>query len=477
MRRRVSSEERGSHHVVTFAVLAVAAGTYSTLMSVVAPALPDIQQRLGLGPTGATWILTAYLLSATVATPIAGRLGDMFGKDRVLVCVLATICLGTALSAIATSLPVMLAGRALQGVGGALFPLSFSVIRDEFPRERLAMGLGLMSAIAGIGGGVGIVLAGPIISGLSYHAIFWVPLAPLLLATLAVKRVVPRSPVRAGGRIDWAGAALLSTWLTLLLLAITQGSHTGWTSAEVLGLAAAALALAACWVAFEGRSRAPLVDMRMMRARPVWTTNVASVLVGYGMFSSFVLVPQFVETPAHAGFGFGASVTTAGLFMLPSTVAMLVGSVLMGRISGRYGPRRTLVLGAALSAVGFVSLSLAHDARWHVLAAMACNGLGTGLSFGSMPALIVAAVAPSETGVATGVNTNVRNIGGALGSQVSASILAGSLVAGVPTEAAFTVAFGVAAIVLVAAVAAAASVPSPRVRGEALELVPEPSRA
>jgi MFS family permease len=459
---------RRSHYVLTFVVLAVAAGSYSTLMSVVAPALPDIQRQLHLGPTAATWILTAYLLSATVATPIAGRLGDMFGKNRVLVIVLSILCVGTALSAIATTLPVMLAGRALQGIGGAIFPLSFSVIRDEFPHEKLAMGLGLMSAIAGVGGGIGIVLAGPIISNLSYHSIFWAPLVPLVGATIAVRLVIPGSPTKAPGRIDWSGALLLSVWLTLLLLAITEGTSAGWTSAPVIGLGFSALALAIFWIAFEQRSTAPLVDMRMMRRRPVWTTNLASVLIGYGMFSSFVLVPQFVETPASAGFGFGATVSQAGLFMLPSTVCMLIGSFLMGRISGRFGPRTTLIMGAALSATAFTGLSLAHGEKWHVLLAMSCSGLGTGLSFASMPALIVQAVSPSETGVATGVNTNIRNIGGALGSQVSASILTGSLVAGLASEQAFTLAFGVAAIVLSSAVVAAAGVP-----GFRSALVPE----
>ena len=282
---------------------------------------------------------------------------------------------------------------------------------------------------------------------------------PLVAATVAVKRVVPRSPVRAGGRVDWIGAVLLAAWLTLLLLAITQGSTTGWGSAPVLALGIGALALAAGWVAFESRAPAPLIDMRMLRRRPIWSTNLASILIGYGMFSSFVLVPQFVETDPAAGYGFGATVTEAGLFMLPSTIAMLLGSIAMGRISKRYGARHTLVLGAALSALAFTGLSLAHGERWHVLVFMSLSGLGTGLSFASMPALIVSAVSPSETGVATGVNTNIRNIGGALGSQVSASILAASLVAGVVSEGAFTAAFGVAALVLFAAVAAAISVP------------------
>src|ERR1700749_5030897 len=170
---------------VTFALLALAAVSYALLQSVVAPALPDIQRSLGASVNSASWVLTAYLLSASIATPIIGRLGDMYGKARLLVVVLILLCGATAISALATSLTVMLIGRVAQGAAGGIFPLAFGIIRDEFPRERVAGAVGVMAALAGVGGGAGVVLAGPIIQNLSIHWLFWLPLGVLVPATFA----------------------------------------------------------------------------------------------------------------------------------------------------------------------------------------------------------------------------------------------------------------------------------------------------
>jgi MFS family permease len=177
------------------AVLTVAGGAYALLQSLVIPALPELQQDLHTTPSGITWVFTAYLLAASVATPIAGRLGDMFGKQRTLVVVLAGVSAGTFIAALATTLPVMIGARLVQGVGGAIFPLAFGIIRDEFPRERVAGGIGLISGLLGIGGGLGIVLSGPILTHLDYHWLFWIPFAVLAATAIATLVVVPESPV------------------------------------------------------------------------------------------------------------------------------------------------------------------------------------------------------------------------------------------------------------------------------------------
>jgi MFS family permease len=170
------------HYDVTFALLAIAAIGYALLLSLVAPALPDIQHALHTSVNGVSWVLTAYLLSASIATPLIGRLGDIYGKQRLLVVILVVLCGATVISAVATSLPLMLAGRVVQGAASGVFPLAFGIIRDEFPRERVAGAIGVMSALAGVGGGAGVVLAGPIVSHLSYHYLFWLPLIPLVVA-------------------------------------------------------------------------------------------------------------------------------------------------------------------------------------------------------------------------------------------------------------------------------------------------------
>src|SRR4051812_31161359 len=211
------------HYNLTFAVLALGGAAFALLQSLVAPALPTIQHELHTTATAATWVLTAYLLSAAVFTPIIGRLGDMYGKERMLVTVLGVLAAGTLIAALAQSVEVMILGRAVQGAGGAVFPLAFGIIRDEFPRERVATGIALISAILGVGGGLGIVLAGPIVEHLSYHWLFWMPLVVVVAAAVMTHFFVPESPVNAPGQINWTGALLLSGWLVCLLVAISEG--------------------------------------------------------------------------------------------------------------------------------------------------------------------------------------------------------------------------------------------------------------
>jgi EmrB/QacA subfamily drug resistance transporter len=462
------------HYGVTLAVLALAGVAFALLQSLVAPALPEIQHDLHTSESAVTWVLTAYLLSASVATPLLGRLGDIHGKERVLVAVLVVLAAGTLMSALATSLPVLIAGRVVQGIGGGIFPLAFGIIRDEFPRERVAGGIGLMSAILGIGGGAGIVLAGVIVQHLSYHWLFWFPLVAVAVAAVAAALFVPESPVKAPARISWGAAALLSGGLAAVLLAVSQASSWGWGSARMLGLAAAGLVLLAAWVRVELVSPQPLVDMRVMRLRGVWTTNLVGFLLGFGMFGSFILVPQLAELPASTGYGFGASVTAAGLFLLPSTLAMLLVGPMAGRLEHRFGSKPPLVAGAAFAAAAFVLLALAHGARADIYISSALLGIGIGLAFAAMANLIVIAVPPDQTGVATGMNTIMRSIGGALGTQVIASVLAANVVTstGLPAERGFTIAFWLAAAALAVSVVAALAIPGRTAADEARALAP-----
>jgi MFS family permease len=287
-------------------ILSLAGIAYALMQSLVVPALPVLQHDLHTSPTGVAWVFTSYLLAASVVTPIAGRLGDIYGKRRVLVLTLAGCAAGTLLAALATTLPVMLVARTIQGLGGAIFPLAFGIIRDEFPRERVAGAIALVSGLLGIGGGLGIVLAGPILQHLSQHWLFWIPLIVITAATIAALVVIPESPLRAPSQVNWLGAFLLSAWLVCLLLAVSEAPTWGWLDVRTVSLLAGAVVLLVLWVLAEHRSGQPLVDMRMMQLRGVWTTNMVALLLGFGMYSAFILIPQFVQEPVSTGYGFGA---------------------------------------------------------------------------------------------------------------------------------------------------------------------------
>jgi EmrB/QacA subfamily drug resistance transporter len=456
----VSAGAPDRHVNRTLATLATSALAYSLLQTMVAPALPDIQRELGASTSAVTWVLTAFLLSASVTTPIIGRLGDMFGKERVLVAVLVVLGLGTLVSALSSSLAMLVAGRAIQGAGGAVFPLAFGIIRDEFPAEKVGTGIGLISATFGIGGGSGLVLAGFIVDHLDYTWIFWLALAMIACATVATHLFVPESPVKSPARIDWLGAAGLGVALTCVLVAVSQGNAWGWTSDRVLGLILVGLLLLAAWTRFELRTPHPLVDMRMMRLRGVWTTNVTTVLVGFGMFSAYLLLPQLVAVPEAAGFGFGASVTAAGIFMLPSAAVMLFAGPIAGTLGTRFGARLPMLIGVGIALLSFVVFAVAHTERWEIYVASGLNGLGVGMSYAAMATLIVEAVPQSQTGVATGINTIMRTVGGALGAQVVASVVSAHVQrGGLPAESGYTDAFWVSALVLAVAFAFALLIP------------------
>ena len=452
------------HPNLTLAVLATAAMAYAISQTMVAPALPEIQHDLGVSQTQVTWVLTVYLLTASIATPIVGRLGDMFGKERMLSFTLIAFGAGLLISALSHSLELLVIGRAVQGLGGAVFPLAFGIIRDEFPREKVATAIGLISATFGIGGGAGLVLSGLIVDHLAYEWIFWLALVVVIAALVMTKLYVPESPVRAPARIDWGGAALLSTGLAAVLLAVSEGNSWGWESARTVGLLVAGGAVLVAWSWFETRVDEPLVDMRMMRRRGVWTTNLTALMVGFGMFGSFILTPQFVQTPEIAGYGFGMTVTQAGLVMLPSTVIMLIAGPVSGWLGTRVGSRVPVLMGTLAAACAFLWLAVAHEHVWQVVFGVGLLGVGIGLSFAAMANLIVEAVKQSETGVATGMNTIMRTVGGALGGQIAASIVTAHVVIGTsfPAESGFTIAFVMSAVGLLLAFGAALAIPRER---------------
>jgi EmrB/QacA subfamily drug resistance transporter len=463
------------HYNVTLAALTLAGIAYALQQTMVIPALPTLQRDLHTTTTWVTWVLTVFLLVASVATPILGKLGDQYGKERILLVSLLLFLVGSIGAAAAWNIWALIAWRALQGAGAAVFPLSYGIIRDEFPREKVGVAIGLISAVFGIGGGFGIVLSGVIVDNVSWRWLFIVGAINIAAATVLVQRFVPESPIKTPSRVDFVGATLLSGGLIAMLVALTEGEDWGWTSTPTLTLAAAAAVLIVAWGIAELRVPEPMVDMRMLAVRQVLLTNLTALVAGFAMFGTFVLVPNFVEIPHGlpgnlqdlVDFGFDASATKAGLYLLPSSITLLFAGPAAGLIGRRIGSKWPLTAGLVLVAVAAGSLALLHGEPWEILAAMAVLGIGVGFAFAAMATLITEAVRPSETGVATGMNTVMRTVGGVIGGQVGAALLAAHTVRGtngVPSVTGFEIAFAISAVMALVGAALALFVTPPRFR-------------
>ena len=446
---------------VTFAVLALGVGAFAVLQSLVIPVLITVQHDLHTTQSTVTWVLTAYLLSASIMTPILGRVGDMVGKKRVFVAALAALALGSLIAAVASSIGVLIVARVIQGVGGGMLPVALGIIRDEFPAERVAGAVGTLASLTAVGGGLGIVLAGPLVDALNYHWLFWLPLTLTVVAAACAIALVPESPIRTRGHISWLPAVLLSAWLLALLVALSEAPQWGWRSGRVIGLLAVGALLGAAWVTAELRAKTPLIDMKMMRQHSVWTNNLVALLVGLGMYAMFAFLPEFVQTPTVAGYGFGASINQSGLMLLPSSITMFVVGNMAGRLTRLLGGKVLVVAGCLIGGAAMSILAFAHHHEWEVYVAGAIMGVGFGLAFSAMSALIVAAVPPSQTGVASGMNANIRSIGGSIGSAVMASIVTSQLAAsGLPKESGYTTGFAVMTLGLVLAALAGLLMPA-----------------
>lgn len=444
----------------TLLILGVGTLAFVLAQTTVIPALGELQRELGASASGIAWMVTAYLLVASIATPIFGRLGDMFGKERFLAISLALFAVGSVVCALADSLGPMIVGRALQGLGGGVFPLAFGIIRDEFPAAKVPTGIALLGAIAAIGSGIGLPLGGVLVDGPGFHWIFWTAAIMGVLATLTTHLFVPESPVRTPGRIDFAGAGILAAALTALLIGISRGADWGWGSGRTLALIAGGLALFVVFGLFERRTPEPLVNMATFVRRPVLTTNISTVLIGSAMISTFVLVPQLAQLPEGGEIGFGLSATQAGLLLVPGSFVSLLVAPIVGRVGERHGSKPPFFAGCLLTATALLGMTLAHGSPALIILWCCVMSAGVGAAFAAIPNLVVSAVDATETGEATGVNTIMRNIGSAVGAQVAGTVIASHVLAGgLPADKGFTISFALGAAGAVIAALSVLAIP------------------
>jgi len=451
------------------AVLAFAGIVVSLMQSLVIPLVPQLPQLLDASAADTTWAITATLLAGAVAVPTVGRLGDMYGKRRMLLLSIVLLVAGSVVGALATSLVPMIVARTLQGLAAGVIPLGISIMRDELPAERLGGATALMSASLGVGGALGLPVAALIADNADWHVLFWAAAVLGTVALLLVTTLVPESAVRAGGRFDLVGAAGISAGLIMLLLAVSKGADWGWTSPLTLGLGLGAVVVFVAWGAYESRTPGPLVDLRTLVRRQVLLTNVASLLFGFAMFAMSLVFPQVIQLPVETGYGLGQSLLVVGLVMAPSGLVMMAVAPLSARISATAGPKWSLMLGALLVAVGYGIGIVVLDEVWQLVVISVVVGAGIGVAYGAMPSLVMGAVKASETASANSLNTLMRSIGTSLSSAVAGVVLAqltldlGGLA--VPSEDAFRLVMGVGAAAALAALLVAAFLPRYRAPG------------
>jgi EmrB/QacA subfamily drug resistance transporter len=442
-------------------VLALAGLDFGLESSIVLPALPAIADHYDASVVALAWFATGFLLASAVAIPLLGRLGDLFGKRLMLLVALSGFGIGSLLCAVTDSVAVAIAGRVVQGVGGAAPALSFGLARDTVDREQLPRALGIIVGGVGVGATAGFLLSGVLVDGFSVAAIFWFLLAAAIVLSIAVLVLVPESPVRARLPIDGGGAALLALGLTSFLVAISRGNAWGWSSARILTLFAAAGVSLCAFVLHERRVRDPLVDLGLVATRPFAEAHVCQFLFGFCFIVPLFVVPQIAATPEASGYGFGFTTTQTGLLQLPTGIGILVGGHVAGRIIESLGPRRLVVGASALLVAGNLSLAAAHGTVAAIVVANAVVGLGVGLTVTGIAAVVVGHASPDKTGIAAAVNYVMRPIGGAVGAQVAAAaIIAAGLAGTVTDESGFTKALVISGIAACLGLLSAAFLPA-----------------
>ncbi|MEV4109731.1 MFS transporter [Nonomuraea sp. NPDC049695] len=441
----MSSTRAAQRSGAIISVLAAAGITVSLMQTLIVPLIATLPTLLHTTPADAFWAITATLLAGAVAMPVSGRLGDLYGKRRVMMASALLLAVGSLVCAPANSLAPMVIGRTLQGLGMGVIPLGIAIMRDVLPPERLGSAIGLMSSSLGVGGALGLPAAALVAQYVSWHALFWAAAGLGLLMSVLILLIVPESPVKSPGRFDFVGAAGLAAGLVLLLLPISKGSDWGWTSGTTLGMFAAAAVILLLWGWWELRSPAPLIDLRTSVRRQVLMTNLASIVIGFAMYAMSLITPQLLQLPAATGYGLGRSMVEAGLWMAPSGLMMMAISPVAARLSAARGPKTSLLLGTVIIAAGYLMALGLMGHAWGVLVFSAVVAAGIGFAYAAMPSIIMSAVPLTETAAANGLNSLMRSIGTSCASAVLGAVLANLTIkfgpATLPSEAGFRAGF------------------------------------
>jgi MFS family permease len=458
------------------AVLAIAGLASSFMFTLVVPIQSKLPELLDASRDDTAWVVTSTLLAAAILTPISGRLGDMYGKRRIVLALMAVMIVGSVIAALSPGIIGIIVGRTLQGAIVGVVPLGISILRDVLHENRVDSAIALISATLGVGGALGLPISAFITERADWHVLFWVAAGLGVIVFGLVLWIVPESVLRTAGRFDFVGAAGLAVGLLGTLLAISRGNEWGWTSAPTLVLGIGGLVVLLVWGWYELRIAEPLLDLRVAARRPVLLTNLASVAMGFSLFASNVAYPQILELPAAAG-GFGLSLLAASFVVMPSGIVMMALSPFSGRLARTVGPKLLLVLGAFSLILAYAYTLLFSAEVWQLVVANFLIGAGIGFGYASMPMLIMRSVPQSETGASNGLNALFRSLGTSVAAAVIGAVLATMVVdvqgMPAPTPAAFTVSFLLGGIAAVIALLVALFIPRRRAAEERHPSLPE----
>ncbi|MFC4507302.1 MULTISPECIES: MFS transporter [Streptomyces] len=443
----ISPVRMGRLSIGALGILALALGT---LQSVVEPALPLLAGELDVSSGDAALIGNVLLITGAVITPIAGKLGDRFGGKRMLVWLMAVVSAGGLVASMAPNLPVLLLGQALQGVMVGAMPLSFILVRKHLSTGESQAAIGVVVALFTGGGMVGMLFAGPVAEGMSWHWMFGLPTIVIIVMTLAVTWLMPHdSPIKSASKIDWLGVTLLSGTLLVFMIGLKTVTKDGGVSPlVVVAIVVGVAALAAAWVAVERRAVSPMVDLRMLAMSAMRNAIGLTFVIttSFGMVGT--LLPLMFGEPAD-GYGFGAGTTDIGLLLLPGAIAGCVSDLIGGIAARRFGTRSVVVMGAVVTATTMMALAALHTAEWQLALAKLLTAFAAGIASTALLTSTATAVETKDTGIATSLLVVTRVVGTALGAQIAGALLDAGVdpVTGLKAESSFVTAFVVAGLV------------------------------
>ena len=405
----------------TFAITSVAVFMATLDNLVVTTALPVIRKDLNASIQTLEWTVNAYTLTFAVLLLTGAALGDRFGRRRMLVIGLAIFTVASAAAALAPSAGILIAARAVQGVGGAIVtPLTLTILSAGVPANKRGAYIGAWSGVAGLAVAFGPLFGGAVVSGISWDWIFWfnVPIGLALIPLARARLQETYGPTKA---LDLPGLALASAGLFGIVWGLVRGNAQGWASTEIVTSLAVGAILVVAFVLWEMRTKAPMLPMRFFRNRVFTLANVASLLMFFGMFGSIFLLSQFFQTvQGYSPFG-------SGLRILPWTVMPMFIAPIAGALSDRIGGHRLMGIGLTLQAAGLGSiaaLATATTPYWEFVVPFMVSGIGMAMFWAPVANVVLASVKPIEEGQASGAQNAIRELGGVFGVAVLASVWA-----------------------------------------------------